>query len=33
MVGNKNEDVQDIPQEKEEAEILQFIGIRLGREI
>ena len=33
MVGNKNEGVQDIPQEKEGEEILQFIGIRLGREI
>lgn len=33
MVDNKNQVVQDIPQEKEEAEILQFIGIRLGKEL
>ena len=33
MVDNKNQVVQNIPQEKEEAEILQFIGIRLGKEL
>src|SRR3972149_7478162 len=33
MVDNKNEVVQDISQEKEGEEILQFIGIRLGKEI
>ena len=33
MVDNKNEVVQDIPQEKEGEEILQFIGIQLGKEI
>lgn len=33
MVDNKNEVVQDIPQEKEGEEILQFIGIRLGKEM
>jgi len=32
MVDNKHEVVQDIPQEKEGEEILQFIGIRLGKE-
>ena len=33
MVDNKNQVVQDIPQEKEEVDILQFIGIRLGKEL
>ena len=33
MLDNKNEVVQDIPQEKEGEEILQFIGIRLGKEL
>ena len=33
MVDNKNQVVQNIPKEKEEAEILQFIGIRLGKEL
>lgn len=33
MVDNKHEVVQDIPQEKEGQEILQFIGIRLGKEL
>ena len=32
-MDNKNQSVQNIPQEKEEAEILQFIGIRLGKEL
>ena len=33
MVDNKNEVVQDIPREKEGEQILQFIGIRLGKEL
>ena len=33
MVGNKNQVIQDIPQEKEGEEIRQFIKIRLGEEI
>ena len=33
MVDNKNQVVQDIPQEKEEVDILQFIGIRLEKEL
>jgi len=33
MADNKHEVVQDIPQEKEGKEILQFIGIRLGKEL
>ena len=33
MVDNKHEVVQDIPQEKEGEQILQFIGIRLGKEM
>ncbi|MBM2833069.1 MAG: CheW [Candidatus Brocadiaceae bacterium] len=33
MVDNKHEVVQDIPQEKEGEQILQFIGIRLGKEL
>lgn len=33
MVDSKHEVVQDIPWEKEEEEILQFIGIRLGKEL
>ena len=33
MVDNKNQVVQDIPQEKGEEEILQFIGILLGKEL
>ena len=32
-MDNKNQSVQNIPQEKEEAEILQFIGIRLEKEL
>ena len=32
-MDNKNQSVQNIPQEKEEAEILQFIGIRLRKEL
>lgn len=32
MVDNKNEVVQEIPQDKEGEQILQFIGIRLGKE-
>ncbi len=33
MVDNKHEVVQDIPREKEGEQILQFIGIRLGKEL
>jgi purine-binding chemotaxis protein CheW len=33
MVDNKHEVVQDIPHEREGEEILQFIGIRLGKEL
>lgn len=33
MVDNKHEVVQDIPQDKEGEQILQFIGIRLGKEL
>lgn len=33
MVDNKHEVVQEIPQEKEGEQILQFIGIRLGKEL
>ena len=33
MLDNKHEVVQDIPHEREGEEILQFIGIRLGKEL